>query len=280
VIPQRARATIARLEQDEIDSRALSETAKAARETAVSALWKARQAGDATVIKNAEADLQAAEELLHKRQSRRQNSAAVLRNVQQFLAKLPANVVLEDVAGPKPKLKAGETWAGAIDRVCATINSLNEALRLARQAPRTRAELKAKAAAYVAEMAERAKPRVSVNQFGELAINWTPDQRWESAGSASLAHVYFQSWMDGPALVAKLHAQIDELGIDDSKAIPAAERADRIAKLESELLAAEMLEEQYVAAAQAAGFDKLRRPRADARAVLGVRISTKAARAA
>jgi hypothetical protein len=99
---------------------------------------------------------------------------------------------------------------------------------------------------------------------GELATNAVPDP----------------SRVICTRIVAKLHAQIDALGVDDSRAIPAAERANRIAKLEADLLAAEMLEEQYVSAAQAAGFDALRRPRADARAVLGIRITTRAARAA
>jgi hypothetical protein len=70
-------------------------------------------------------------------------------------------------------------------------------------------------------------------------------------------------------LLEKLSAEVDELA-DDAGALTPEERAEREAELRAELLAAERLEERLIEIAAAEGRDVMRRPSADARAILGI----------
>jgi hypothetical protein len=70
-------------------------------------------------------------------------------------------------------------------------------------------------------------------------------------------------------MVAALEAEIDAVA-SDQQAIPAQERADRLAQIAADRLACERREEAVIEAAAEAGTVLERRPDADPRAVLTI----------
>jgi hypothetical protein len=88
------------------------------------------------------------------------------------------------------------------------------------------------------------------------------------------------AWLSPEALITKLHAEIDTLNLNDARAVPAAERAGRIADLEAQILRAERTEESFVEQAERVGEYIARRPDANPLAILGLQVKVLAAQAA
>lgn len=277
-LPAAAQARLAALEQARLDAFGLQATAAQSVSDVRQALFTARAAGDAAAIRSGEAALATAETLLGQRQSWHRNIAACMANVRRFLDQLPADVVIDPAPYPAPKMQRGERLTDGLKRVEADITRLRAELRQVRAAPRTRAELERQAAEHVQELAKRAVPRVSIDHAGDLVVAWHPDQSFANAGSASRNYIQLMAAMFPNELLGFLRGEIDLL--DDSKAIPAGDRIEQIAKLEHDLFAAEVMHCSFVAAACAAGFDARYLPTVDVRALLGIRAPIRAARAA
>jgi hypothetical protein len=76
-------------------------------------------------------------------------------------------------------------------------------------------------------------------------------------------------WLHRDAIIEKIETAIDALA-DDAHALTAEQRCDQLAEIDRERLTVERAEEHCFTEAVAAGANIIRRPTADARAVLGL----------
>ena len=92
----------------------------------------------------------------------------------------------------------------------------------------------------------------------------------ESGARPADDYLAFQAWLDPVAFTARLHAEIDALNLDDSKAVYGADRLVKVRELEQRIEDCERLEEWHVERALAEGMHILRRRNANPMVVLGV----------
>ncbi|HEX3860381.1 MAG TPA: hypothetical protein VHY35_01660 [Stellaceae bacterium] len=209
-------------------------------------------------------------------------SQALLRRIEQWLKSLPATAILalhaDDVA---PKHKG--SIADAVDHARAEIAKLVDDLALTGTAPLPAAEAKAIARRQVFEMAARGAPAVGALVASGAPAIWpraaqTAPITGVAATGGAVTGFASPAWQDTPAVLAwlfresmieALEDEIDAIA-DDSRALPAADRASRRRKIEADLLAAERREESFIRLAEASGLNLSRRAGADPRAVLGL----------
>lgn len=142
-------------------------------------------------------------------------------------------------------------------------------------APPPLAELKEQATALVSRMADAGRPRINRGGFayshGHLTVDWrVAHQNIEGATPIEVANLL--AWLEPDRMTAAVHAEIDAAmgNADASAAVPTAERAKRLAVLQTQLLNLEREEEALIEIALASGVRVTRRVTADPLAILGV----------
>jgi hypothetical protein len=180
--------------------------------------------------------------------------------------------------GAEPVVRKGEPLASAIETRRRRIGELKADLRQIELAPWPSKLTKARAGEQLVELAKRGRPDVFalVERFDTIAWPMLPQRTIFTAdgkGSVALPETLdasaLMAWALGPALVAAVEREIDELS-DDDKALTAEMRKQRATEISAEILAVEREEEALIEMAEAQQLPIIRRTDADPRAVLGV----------
>jgi hypothetical protein len=223
---------------------------------------------DAGSIEHEIARLQAVRQV----QSNRQRALASLcANIGNWMLAQPRTAEFE-VASASAAPQEGETVSEAIARVRHRIEETKATLRRTENAPMPNSDIKALVPRYVAELAERARPKITAGG-GSLAVAFG-----EAKGFAFSRHdvTALLAWRDPAGMIASLEAEIDALPEPDF-VLPATEKAKRLEEGQRALLQLERSEEALIGRASVEGIDVLRRANADPRAVLGIRSKRRAA---
>jgi hypothetical protein len=193
------------------------------------------------------------------------------------------------VAAPtvNPRLPKNGDLRAEVERVRREIAKFNADLREVEAAPHPSALAKSRARQTVEALAERGRPDVSgMIQHGETNPEW-PSLSLRVGLSASVAMAQathpvvglghadhadalaLVAWLHRDALIARIETEIDDYA-DDAKALTDEERAAKVAKIKSTILAAEREEEAIIRLIERDGAEFERRVDADPRAVLSI----------
>jgi hypothetical protein len=186
--------------------------------------------------------------------------------IRRWLDQVDSNVELEAVKRLKPKLEKGESPSGGIARMRAEIASLkSERVKVKLAAP-TLAEMKALASAHVASLAERGKPKLTI-ETDKFDLRFGNSESF-TARRVGVSEIL--AWLDPDALAKRLHADIDALP-KAANAMSAKAKAERLAQISERLWTLECSEEGIVEnSEEGEGPPIARRPDASPAAVLGV----------
>jgi hypothetical protein len=170
----------------------------------------------------------------------------------------------------------GETLIQAVTRLRDKIIAAKRHLAAVKIAPLPRADQKALAAAHVKALAERGRPRVSVERDAFAAVFIDPRADF---GVTSDYVSCVLAWLEPVQMLSALEHEIDALPVPQQP-MPAAERQKREADLAADLDRLEREEEALIEAAAAQGTEIARRPDAAPGAVLSVAVAQAKAAAA
>jgi hypothetical protein len=173
------------------------------------------------------------------------------------------------------ELEPNETLAQAITRLRGEILGLERDLELVTNAPPPKAALKDMVRTAVQSWVGKGTPRISLHG-GDMRISFADP----SAYTTSLDDIVrIVVWANADQVTALLDAQIDRMELP-SMALTLAEKTERSADLNRQLVQLQRQEEAAIEKALQAGVVVARRPEADPRAVLGIeakRVRTAAA---
>ncbi|WP_108682088.1 hypothetical protein [Methyloceanibacter sp. wino2] len=201
-------------------------------------------------------------EVAGRRKARAVNDLDTLKAINVWMARLPQGTKLVSVETPLPNVT---DLQAAITSTRDEIGTLKQRIREMKGTHLPKDELRDKAAYYVKRLGAAAKP-VLEGTARDKKFGLSFDTRDPLSIVAAVAP---------DTLLESLERMIDEQVPDDG--LPADERKAQVAELERLLLECERSEEALVIEARSRGMDVLRRPRADARAILGVAVSDKTA---
>jgi hypothetical protein len=197
--------------------------------------------------------------------------AGILERVKAWLDALPNGTALETVA---IKLADGDNIATVRTRLA----DIAAELKRLQAIPIPDPDLKRKVEEFVRRLAARAEPALrGIEQGAPLRALWPADVNAnprnlsgydEFTGSALLMFAWLMPSLLADRLLAVANGLADEL-------VPAAERPDRIAALNDEILPLRHLEEALICKMLAAGEAAVRDPQAPPEAVLQVRLRAK-----
>jgi hypothetical protein len=233
----------------------------------------AKEAADRTA-----AEVARLSELSEARAFRAQTLGQLVSSVEAWL-KVNAGP-FEVVDAPTPKLRKGATAFEGIEAARSRLAELQADLQATRVAPIPSSKAKAIARAEIERLATAGAPDVFPLVESGQPIIWPTMKASVSAwregrpdpftpivkttDSVSLLAFLFRDQM-----IAALEAEIDARA-DDAHALGDKERAEREAELLASILQTEREEESLIDVANEVGGTVLRRPDADARAVLGI----------
>jgi hypothetical protein len=200
-------------------------------------------------------------------------------NAEQIVSQLKYNFLssenchgswgLRAYAGPPAKPRDGESLSDAIRRVRSEIGRLQGELTQVREAPPSTAEIKAHLVGEVDRLAREGQPTVSF-EGGKVQLTFPDQLRYAPPGQGLSAPSGSASkldcWLHRDEIVRALSAFADDI----KGGLSAAERAQRIERLEADLLQHEFDEESLIEQALAAGIDVHRRRDASAYALLSI----------
>jgi hypothetical protein len=218
---------------------------------------------------------QEAERLIAVRSKQNDRHAALLAlvdNLRRYVQALPRGISLESVKFTGPELLKGETMPDALARIRDQITGIKSHRQAVASAALPKSAMKAAAKRYVDEMAARGRPRVTGDGSGFKAT-FGDTRSFVPQGVRAAAELL--CWMDGPAVLKRLEAEIDALPTP-ANAMDPDERESRLADLTADLERLERDEESLIEQAADDGIEVLRRAEANPAAVLGVRIKQRA----
>ncbi|WP_141933572.1 hypothetical protein [Bradyrhizobium sp. UNPA324] len=144
--------------------------------------------------------------------------------------------------GDEPQLRAGEKTLAGLDRAARRVRGLKMDRREVEIAPYPTADAKRKAGEYLAARAQAARPDVS-GALEHLEGPIFPTRVLEKLGSGSLDFVTIDvigtlAWLFPEQMQAAIDREIDIMG-EDEIALSTQERADKLAIIDADILAAE-----------------------------------------
>src|SRR5262249_12426297 len=159
-------------------------------------------------------------------------------------------------------LKPGDSLSAAIATVRGEIAGVQRELAAVRAAPLKRSSQQEAINAYLARLAQSARPRIGFDVRGNARVAWVEDMIVSKDDLLGVLGVVL-----GPEQSSAACAR--ELGVEPERAdaVSPLERDKRIAELSDSLLSLERREEELIARAASDGLDVWRRPDADPRAV-------------
>jgi hypothetical protein len=185
--------------------------------------------------------------------------------------------VFEIIRTESPTLPKGTSLAAAIESRRRRLRELDADLKSVASAPLPSRITKQLARKQLAELSEQGRPDVFALVERGQAIGWPiipiprttpqdlPSKLFEPVNTAALI-----AWALGPALIAALDREIEELS-DDDKALTQEQRKERTDQILADKLATEREEESLIERAEIDGLPVHRRLDADPRAILGIR---------
>lgn len=195
--------------------------------------------------------------------------------IRRYLDMLPADALLDDAKPPKIKLK-GETHQQAVANLRGQIVKLISERGQVERAALPIAEIKAQVKKWITERSMRTVPQI-------VATHETFTVKLEHYIDGALAPVpdiaAMLAWFDPEHFEAKLMALIDQMP-KPKLAMTPSEKAERLAAIKVELGDAERLECALVDDAMDNGIIIDHRPNVDIRALLGLVVTKKSAKAA
>ena len=151
------------------------------------------------------------------------------------------------------------------------IDELTARLAQIDNAPYPASEIKARAVAFVKELAETGAPEIDSLLAGGNEIRWPSDFHLVGERGLPLTNApALLAWLFPDAMIKRVVALVEEEAADDAGAIPAKDRPKMKEQIHDALLLANRVEEAAIMEGEARGVEIDRRGDADVRAVLGI----------
>ncbi|RWL87724.1 MAG: hypothetical protein EOR67_16125 [Mesorhizobium sp.] len=251
-----------------------------------------RRAPDNRRVNEAKAAVDKAKDELARRQAQNeQRSEAwhalnrLVKRVEDYIDDLPQGTAITAAPPKAGKRLAGDKLKASIETVRSTIATLKADRRDILMAPLPSSHASEFAKAWVAQQAEKARPRLyGLLDGGQVGIEFPVEPAPVNTtvvmdGGTAFGHatgyagavgaVALQCWLNPGAMIAALERDIAEIA-DDERALDPATRAYKDHEVSLQLLEAEREEEALIEMALADGLAVTRRPDADVRAILGL----------
>jgi hypothetical protein len=263
-----ARSTFADIGRQEEALAALTNRADAAYE----------QRSAQTALTVAQKELERLRDEHHDRHDRATATRRLVTQLLDYVEHLPAGAKIEATMGVEPIVASINDYPSALATARKRLVELQQQLHATRALSLSRDDLKAKAAQYVQQLADKGRPfitgRTGDSTFSvQFAVHETPNPR---LGEGYARHkpdaAFLIAWLFPEQLLARLHDEIDR-STATSNALSAAEKAQRIATIQQEILETEQQEEALIEAAAQHGITIARRPMATPAVVLGIRVT-------
>ncbi|MDA9521299.1 hypothetical protein XI06_13185 [Bradyrhizobium sp. CCBAU 11434] len=204
-------------------------------------------------------------ELLQRKHQDQHRQRADLNNrVRRYLSTLPARAHLADARPARIKLKDGETFLAAIERIRTQIAHLASDRLNVEQSGLPVSEMKAQAKKWITESAIRGRPTIKASHDRFEVIFVDP-----AAYSMHLDVPSLLAWFDPQGMELKLNELIDAMPAPKLALTPS-EKIERLRKIADDVLDQERLEEAIIVLAEETGQHVPRRPNCDPRALLGL----------
>jgi hypothetical protein len=185
-----------------------------------------------------------------------------------WLRTLPSVATLEPVEIEPPKLTQGERFEQAVGRVRNDIGLLTGELHRISHAPQPKAEIRKQVRPFVADLVQRAAPRLRMERGKPFDAIWSDHARDISISEGFVAGVV--AWADPERFAKRLEGLIDRM--PDDGALSDTDQAEKLASLKAEIEAKGRVEEALIEAAYSAGTEILRRANADPQCILCVQL--------
>jgi len=227
-------------------------------------------------LNKAAAMLEAAQNLMVTRHRAYEEREQLLTRCRSWIAELPSHVVLEAVPTPTTNLNGTVTVViGSLRTRIGTLASEHHRIKVAGP---TRDDSRAQIRALVAKLGKKGQPRV-ISQLGQTTVSgWMGDELYVPTGHAIT--VEFVAWLMPDAMASRIDEMLEQMPVDPH-ALPASERASKLAEIEAEIAQLENEEEALVMHAASQGITIERRYDQSPSSILNVRIvGSAAARAA
>jgi hypothetical protein len=191
-----------------------------------------------------------------------QQLSQLVHRLNQWLTEL-RGVTLEPSPPVSVSLKKGQTLSSALEAVRSEVQALRQHLAAVKVSPLPITDQEKLAESYVIQLLNTARPTVAVVR-DQLRITWR-----DSVIASIDDLIPVLAFVAPDALYAALVRSIKQQPVR-ADAMPAEERMQRVAELETQLERLEQREESLILRAHGDGLDVLRRPDASPAAVLGV----------
>jgi hypothetical protein len=187
--------------------------------------------------------------------------------------RLPPRAALELAPLVDIKLMPGETVSGAVATVRSEIAGVQRELAAVRAAPLKRSSQQEAINAYLARLAQSARPRIGFDVRGNARVMWAEDMVTGKDDVLGLL-----AFVLGPEALLAAFSHDLEQEPEPASAVSPIEREKKLGEAFAALLSLERREESLVERAANDGIEVPRRPDASPLAVLGVAIVMKEAR--
>lgn len=223
------------------------------------------------------------DDLVEQRGSEHQRRRALVEHISRVFADVSASEI-QMYEGAAPRLKRPETAGQAVERTRSEMQALDAERAQVAAAPIPSAAAKLKAKADVVRLIARGKPDVSGLVSGRSdavgwvtlnAVSYPTPQGVFGLGEVEVPMLdggALLAWLAPEALLERLYAEIDSAS-DDTNALTAEQRNERLADLDRRRLDLERQEEHWLDKAEHDGLVIERRSDASPLAVLGVTIA-------
>lgn len=193
----------------------------------------------------------------------------LVRRLERYLAQIRTGANIAEAAPAPIKIGKGQTHIELVERIRAQIDKERADLQTACDAPIHSDEAKRIARSHIEGLAALGRPNVLVTIEGRRPPLFATQHRMLAAGDDLIDTPRTLAWLFRDELIAALEREIDA-DADDASALTDEDRAKRIERATSTILALEREEEAAIEAAAASGMNISRRVDADPRAVLGL----------
>ncbi|MBB4391762.1 hypothetical protein [Bradyrhizobium sp. ERR14] len=200
--------------------------------------------------------------LQRKYQDQHRQRADLNSRVKRYLSLLPASAHLADARPTRIKLKDGETFLAAVERIRAEIARLASDRLNVEQCALPASEMKAQAKKWITESAIKGRPTIKASHERFEVTFLDPN-----AYSVHFDVPSLLAWFDPEGMELKINELIDAMPIPKLALTPS-EKTQRLRKIADDVLELERLEEALIVAAEETGQHVPRRPNCDPRALL------------
>jgi hypothetical protein len=227
-----------------------------------------RKSPPASQIEQAELDRLG--DQMRSQAAKRDELSRVCSTITAWIQKLRGGVEIEDGPPVRPELVDGEDLPTALARIQTQIGTVTNHLDVVRCAPLPRADIRAQASEFVAQMGLRARPRLEL-RADRLTVDFINPQVMDGS-TALLDSIAIQCWSNPKHMLAAIEKEIERQLPPPDMAIPREERLRRELELAAEIERLGHVEEALITECESRGIAVERRSEADPKCVLNVRL--------